>query len=327
MNKIKKYLLNLWYGLPFGLKAAGDEIMGAGDAEQSGSEITQQVSDKRVAKHLLKGEVTQEVEELRYRTYKVSDESENYDYIGNGIAIKGDKKQLDIERTKYKFYQENKMICSSVLEELSHVDEYGDERYTFEMTYNDIVRFKLEQFTTGADVYIDTDKKIVKTTFHFEKQPNPYDAKSMPFINELKKLVGNSSEYFISKNEIASYLKTFSLSTYKANGERDFVNYSFIENAKFSNIEETENEYLLTYDWDTFIRLPLNLERKYYSKSMDDKYKNNERKEVAPGMINAERKAYCSVCGKEMSVYDADIQRADGNEPVCEECMKKVLKK
>ena len=60
---------------------------------------------------------------------------------------------------------------------------------------------------------------------------------------------------------------------------------------------------------------------------MDEKYKNNEKKDVAPEMVNTERKAYCSVCGKEMSVYDADIQRADGNEPVCKECMEKVLKK
>jgi hypothetical protein len=327
MNKIKKYLLNLWYGLPFGLKAAGDEIMGAGDTDQVGSEISQQVTDKRVAKHLLKGEVTQEVEELRYRTYKVSNESENYDYLGNGVAVKGNKKNLDLERTKYRFYQENKMVCNSVLEELNHVDEYGEERYTFEIMYDWTVRFKIEQFATGVDVYINTDDKVINTTFHFEKQPDPYNPKSMPFINELKKLLGDNSEYFISKNEIASSIKTFSLSTYKANGERDFVNYSFINNAKFKNVEETESEYLLTYDWDAFIRLPLNLERKYYSKTMDEKYKNNEKKDVAPEMVNTERKAYCSVCGKEMSVYDADIQRADGNEPVCKECMEKVLKK
>ena len=81
MNKIKKVLLNLWYGLPFGLKAAGDEIMGGGEADQAGTEINQQVTDKRVAKHLLKGEVTQEVEELRYRTYKVANDSEKYKYV------------------------------------------------------------------------------------------------------------------------------------------------------------------------------------------------------------------------------------------------------
>ena len=28
MSKIKKYFLNLWYGLPFGMKAADTEIMG-----------------------------------------------------------------------------------------------------------------------------------------------------------------------------------------------------------------------------------------------------------------------------------------------------------
>ena len=100
MNKIKKYLLNLWYGLPFGLKAADTEIMGSNNNGSDGSSIHQEVSDERVAKHLLKGEVTQEVEELRYRTYKVAGESENYEYLGNGVAVKSDKKNLDLERTK-----------------------------------------------------------------------------------------------------------------------------------------------------------------------------------------------------------------------------------
>ena len=43
-------------------------------------------------------------------------------------------------------------------------------------------------------------------------------------------------------------------------------------------------------------------------------------------MVNSERKAYCSVCGKEMSVYDADIMEADGHDPICKECMQKALK-
>ena len=44
-------------------------------------------------------------------------------------------------------------------------------------------------------------------------------------------------------------------------------------------------------------------------------------------MINTERKRYCSVCGKEMSVYDADIQEADGHKPICKDCLNKALKK
>ena len=42
MNKLKKILLNIWYGLPFGLKAAGDEIMGSGEADQAGTEVVKQ---------------------------------------------------------------------------------------------------------------------------------------------------------------------------------------------------------------------------------------------------------------------------------------------
>ena len=82
----------------------------------------------------------------------------------------------------------------------------------------------------------------------------------------------------------------------------------------------------LTFSWESFIRVPLNLEEKYYSKTMDEKYKNNERKNVDISLKNVERKRYCSVCGKEMSVYDGDIQEANGSEIICKECLEKALK-
>lgn len=327
MNKLKKILLNIWYGLPFGLKAADTEIMGNKSADDGDTTIQQEVSDQRVAKHLLKGEVTQEVEELRYRTYKVAGESENYEYLGNGVAVKSDKPKPVGEKTKYVFSQENSIVCNSITEELKHIDDYGDEKYTFEFTYDGIVRFKIEQFATSVDVYLDKKEGIFKTTFHFEKQPNPYNAKSKPFINELERLSKTISEYEIKRSEIASTLITFSFSTYKAKNEVNFVNYAFIDGAKFEGISETDTEYLVTYTWKACMRVPLNLENKYYSKTMDEKYKNKERKEVAPEMVNVERKRYCSVCGKEMSTYDADILEASGEEVICKECMDKVLKK
>ena len=121
MNKIKKILLNIWYGLPFGLKAANDEIMGGGEADEQGSTINQQVTDQRVAKHLLKGEVTQEVEELRYRTYRVENESKSYKYLGNGVAVKEDKPKNKSDKTKFKFSQDNEMLCESVSDSLKQV--------------------------------------------------------------------------------------------------------------------------------------------------------------------------------------------------------------
>lgn len=330
MSKIKKFFLNLWYGLPFGLKAAGDEIMGAGEADQTGTEIQQQVSDQRVAKHLLKGEVTQEVEELRYRNYKVAGEADNFEYLGNGVAVKKENGKKAAQKDKYKFSQENGLMVSTVLEELNRVNDYGVEKYRLEINYNSLTRFKIEQFVTLIDVNIDVRKEtnptIIETTLHFEKQPDPYNPKARPFLNELVKLRDVKTQYQIERNEMASSIDNMNFVTYKATNELDFTNYAFVEGAKFKSLEETEHEYLVTYEWPGYVRIPLDLEGKYYSKSMDEKYRNNERKEVAPEMVNVERKAYCSVCGAEMSVYDADIQRADGREPVCKNCLEKALK-
>ena len=325
IKRLQKVLLNFYYGLPFGLKAAGDEIMGGGEADQAGTEINQQVSDKRVAKHLLKGEVTQEVEELRYRTYRVANESENYKYIGNGVAVKQEKEKSK-DKTRFKFSQENENICESVLNTMNQLGNYGTEKYRFEIDYNSFVRFKVEKFAKKVDVDIDEKTGKIETTLHFNTEPDPYDAASMPFINELKKLLDAKSEYEISRNEIATSIYNFSFTTYKAYNEDDLVSYSFIKGGKFKEFKKEGYEYLLTLTWNEYLRLPLDLESKYYSKSMAEKYARKEKKDVAPEMVNTERKRYCSVCGKEMSVYDADIQEADGHKPICKDCLNKALK-
>lgn len=326
MNKIKRYFLNLWYGLPFGLKGADTEIMGSKSADINGTTINQEVSDQRVAKHLLKGEVTQEVEELRYRTYKVDNEAKNYTYLGNGVAVKEEADEKPKDRTKFKFSQDNKPICESVLDGLKQVGKYGVERYRFEIDYKEFVRFKVEKFATMIDVDINEEIGKIETTLHFSTEPNPYDASSMPFINEIKKLLDVKTEQQAERNEIASSILNISFTTYKANNEDDFVNYSFINGGKFKSFRQDGYEFLLTFEWGEYLRLPLDLESKYYSKSMAEKYANKERKDPNISMVDAERKRYCSVCGKEMSVYDADVQEADGQEPVCKECMMKALK-
>ena len=326
MSKLKKALLNIWYGLPFGLKAADTEIMGNKSTDSNGTTISQEVSDERVGKHLLKGEVTQEVEELRYRTYRVENESKNYKYLGNGVAIKEDSKQKTVAKTKFKFTQENQSICESVSDTLKQVGKYGFEKYRFEIDYSAFVRFKVEKFATKIDVDIDEEIGKIETTIHFSTEPNPYDASSMPFINELKKLLDVKNEYQASKNEIASSIMNISFTTYKAYNEEDFVNYSFINGAKFKSFKQDGYDYLLTFEWGEYLRLPLDLESKYYSKSMAEKYEKKERKNSDVSMVQGERKRYCSICGREMSVYDADIQEADGHEPICTNCMEKALK-
>ena len=95
----------------------------------------------------------------------------------------------------------------------------------------------------------------------------------------------------------------------------------------FKEFKDNGHEFLLTFTWDEYIRMPLNLETKYYSKEMARKYENKEKKSTNNNRQEIERKAYCTLCGKEMSVYDADIMRANGEEPICKECLEKALKK
>ena len=324
MKKIKNFFLKLFYGLPYGLKGADAEIMGNGGSDNVGTTINQEVSDERVAKHVLKGEVTQEVEELRYRTHRVEKESKNFKYIGNGVAIKEENDDPK-SKTKFKFSQDNENICESVLGALKQVGNYGVERYRFEIDYTDFVRFKIEKFATRIDVNINEETGLIETTLHFSTERNPYDAASQPFINELEKLMLTKNQYEISRNEIASSIRNISFVTYKAVNEDDMVTYSFINGGKYNGIKKDGYEYLMTLTWDEYMRLPLDLEAKYYSKSMAEKYEKKERKNTPVLLAEGERKRYCSVCGREMSVYDADIQEADGGEPICKECIQKAL--
>lgn len=56
-----------------------------------GTSVTQKVEEQRVSKSLLKGEVTQEVEELRYRNYLIDRESKDFEYYTSTLALRRDK--------------------------------------------------------------------------------------------------------------------------------------------------------------------------------------------------------------------------------------------
>ena len=61
------------------MKATEDEVLHqTANSIGGGSSIIKEVDDTRVSKALLKGEITQEVEELRYRTYKVDKEAKTF---------------------------------------------------------------------------------------------------------------------------------------------------------------------------------------------------------------------------------------------------------
>lgn len=77
INFIKRF----FYAIPFGIKGADNVIISQNSSNQTDNiGVVQVLQENRLSKDLLKGEVTQQVEELRYKDYKVYNESKKYKY-------------------------------------------------------------------------------------------------------------------------------------------------------------------------------------------------------------------------------------------------------
>jgi len=284
MNKLFNKLKNIFYSLPFGLKAADTEIMGSNNSGIGNDTVVQQqVNDKRVAKHLLKGEITKEVEELRYRTYKVDRETNNYEYVGHGVAVKKEEKKENNKTIK--FSQENKLICDDVLTELSRVDSYGVDKYTVRIDYISPVRFKLQEFLTLVDVLIKDGEKAV-TTLHFSDVRNPQEFKSKPFVTELEKLeeiFNRNDTYGLSRNDFASSIMCMNFTTFKATDRQpDVVSYSFVS-PELIGVHHENGEFKLLYQWKDYT--VIDLTDKFFNAELEEKYKKKEKKEFINGPI------------------------------------------
>lgn len=96
-SKLKNFFTALFYGM----KNTEDIVFKQSGMTNgvNGTTINQTVNDNSVAKALLKGEVTQEVEQLRYRNYLVDREAKQYEYYTPTLAMKRDK--MDSKFVKY----------------------------------------------------------------------------------------------------------------------------------------------------------------------------------------------------------------------------------
>ena len=322
MNKFIRWIKNILYSVPYGMKGAGDEIMGSNiSGDGNDTTINQQVSDERVARHLLKGEITQEVEELRYRTYKVDREAKNYNYIGHGVAVKKEKEE-NVNTGVIKFSQENKLICNDILTELNRIGGYGVEKYNINIDYLSPVRFKMHEFVTVVDVYIKEGEKAV-TTLHFSDVMNPQEFKSKPFILELGKLetqFSNNDTYALSRNDFASEVLCMHFTTFNATDEHpDVILYAF-KYPELIGVHHEDGEFKLIYQWKEYERTDLT--DKFFNAEMEEKYRNKERKNINAGMEVAEEIVKCPICGKEVSNLEI-IMSDDG--PSCFDCFKKLF--
>ncbi len=326
-NKICSY----WTGLFWGLKSTNDEIFTqTGISTPVGITINQQVNENRVSKDLLKGEITQQVEELRYRTYKVDREAKQFEYFSPLKAIKFDKQ--DSKFVKYEnddklpliTIQPNHSIIANVYDGIKDVDfmkadlideqanvsiNVGkfdvDEKYIINIDRDFMPRFKIERYTTRLVIRKLDDKDNVMLDFYVSKYPQEKDMKSIYFVKEVEKLANGDKQSDITNMNMVSFV------TSHAYGLNDMLQFKF-NHIYYKTTIKFDGHYVIRFRAHMFIN-GKDLTDEYYSKSMDEKYRTKEKKDIAFDLTGgSEYETFvCQECGKVVEYNTDTIDEMD----------------
>ena len=265
-----------------------------------------EVDDTRVSKALLNGEITQEVEELRYRTYKVDKETKTFEYFAPTLALKRDKQDTkflkydDSDGLELITVQPNDFLVETVSETLEQVGGRGKRtQYRIKIKRNFIPRYKIEEYITRLDVKKLDDKHVI-LDMYVSKYPNDKDFKSKGFVREVEKIRDEKIKSDILDYEEISFLTNHA---YKMD---DMVKFVF-KNIFFREVVEFDGHYILRFK-ASIQQDTIDLTKIFYSKTMDEKYKNKVKKEVILNFNDyLVKNVYkCDECGKEV-VLDKEM--------------------
>jgi hypothetical protein len=250
---------------------------------------------------LLHGEVTQEVKNLRWRTYKILKETQSADIIFNGvdenglpiytIVKKNAKKGLakikidSFDDYKLELVVDNSEISNSVTEAINDLLKDGIiggvEYFATNKGDNPIKikriampRFCIERYTKKLNVRkINKKKKLLE--FYISKYTNEYNVNANLFLKEINKVIKNGSHgiSFLELDEV-SFISN------NTAGTNDFLYYSY-GNLSFDKIIEFNGHYVIKFfadvnnDGDDILL-------EYIEPELDKKYKNKESKIKRP---------------------------------------------
>lgn len=310
MKKIWFTLKYLWFGFILGMKRAEDETLHQVNNElDSGTTINQGIHENSVAKALLRGELTQEVIDLRYRTYAVAKEAGHYNYFSPTLAKKkdgNDNKFIHIENKDERevvTVQENKIAVETVTDSLFRIGADGkfvnrQNEYNIQFKRDNQPRFKLEDFTKKVVVKKGDDEWSAIIDVYVSKYPNSQDMKTKPFIKEVERIIDTGC-----RTDIFDIL-TISFETYKAYKLDDMIRFEFGD-LRISEIIEFDGDYVIRFV-SSIIDGGTDMTKEFYSERMAKKYENKEKKELTVNYDpEANIRTYrCADCGKEVT-YDA----------------------
>lgn len=331
-KKIKSIFNRLKIGLALGMKAADEQLIHNDNiADDINSGVHQQQSDHRVAKHLLKGEVTQEVQELVWRTMMVDRESKSREYYSPYKTV---KKQTRADSRKLKIYnpetynivtvQENKNIGDNVYEALEKVDmnnvtvnENGEvvheigkleksHKYTLRIERNGMFtpRYLVEEYTKKlVCLAVNEEKNNYILDFYVTKYPNDKDRKSKGFVREVEYIKNDHRRSDVTD------IKSVEFVTQHAYNFYDGITFKF-NKLSFRGVFEYDGDYILRFSGEVVIN-GKDFFNEDQCESMKKKYEEKAAKECVinydPYNLQDIKVYTCSICGKQVSYNQRDI--------------------
>lgn len=317
MRKIKEWARKKAAMISLSLSNVEKNALGqTGEQLSSDTKQVQRHSQGQLADSLVNGEITQEVINLRWRTYKVLQESQGlisevtgYDEDGYPIVktTKVDKKKLlskitteptdkypleimldneeitngvnDIINNKYIEISETPILNKDVLGNVTgatHGVISSEEYFATNKTEKPIVITR--EFFPKFNIETYTKKLHVKTINETEKLLEFYVSKYPDAENKRSTLFISEMKKAINNPMSSKMLeiKDVSFTTYKTIGCDDFLYYEY-EIVSLDKIVEFNEFYVVKFKANVVIEGE-NILEKYREEQLDEKYKNKEKK-------------------------------------------------
>lgn len=351
-QRIKLFFHQLFHGL-----RAAEDVMLTQDTSDGGNvSVVQKQESKTLAEALINGEVTQEVRELRYRTYKVDRESRGYEFVTGTLGIKKDT-QLNSN-----IVYENSEDLDLILVQPNHEDKYtadetlsvGDDeaalkallgtmRLTLNLTYDKAPRYNINRFITRL-VYRNRDGRNV-IDLYVNKYPIKGDILSTFFTKEISKYfkdveidengkaktvresenVGETKDYTLSGTNVSMakrYDTRFPINDFSSLKVMDFIQISNIDFVTYKAYNSYDGVYFRFKDFKFYDLLEFDghyILRYEVSEDIDiiDAIKQYDEESMI--------KKYEDKAPKKVD-YHYDFGQVNKKEYVCEECGAKTVK-
>jgi hypothetical protein len=337
MGRIKDIIDKIKYGVGVSIAGADSAVFSTNKGQDSNVVVvSQKEQGSALMQAMLKGEITQEVEDLRYRTYLIEEESGKNEVIGIGeedmvsfaIPAQFNKPKIEEIETDFKTVLTQNVDAVSTGINDNVQDENGfinkiKEYYPLTIERDCMSRFPIEKYC--HQIVVKEKDGLYQLDLYFTIYPDTIDRIKRMFTNEIQKLYDKK----IRMNDVND-IQTIQFTTNKAWGMDDNKLFKFKIDS-YKECSKFNGYYILKFYAESLI-YGEKITDKYFSQNIRKKYDENEKRPNMNIPLNVfteeEKVEKCDKCGREikgLELSDYYITKHDFGIGMCQECTSKFL--